>query len=234
MRSSARHHGAGPSSVLVMTRSCCVLLFLLPFCVGLIAGCRTDVADFKGAAFLVPGADIPDALMAKLNKAGWSARAGDRLGLWVSVERQKIVGIDGDRIVFVYPCSTGERGTGNRENSYKTPLGWHFIDERIGHGAPLGAIFKSRVYQKQNWKPGQKTEKDLVLTRIMWLRGLEKGKNVGPGIDSHDRYIYIHGTPAEDKIGTPASHGCVRMKNADVIELFDKTRSGTRVLITDW
>ena len=234
MRLNPGNHGLGATVVSVMPRVPGCILCSILLCVIVMSGCRTDVEELKGSAFLVPGADVPTSIMAKLEKEGWKERAGDRLGLWVSVERQKLVGIEGNRIAFVYPCSTAERGTGSRENSYKTPLGWHFIDERIGHGAPFGAIFKSRVYQKENWKPGQATEKDLVLTRIMWLRGMEKGKNVGEGIDSHDRYIYIHGTPAEDKIGTPASPGCVRLKNADVIELFDKTRSGTRVYITEW
>ncbi|MCB9858390.1 MAG: L,D-transpeptidase [Phycisphaerales bacterium] len=197
-------------------------------------GCRTDVDDLKSANLLIPGTELPSAICERLQKAGWRDRVGDRIGVWVSVEHQKLVGIEGTRIAFVYPCSTAERGTGSRENSYKTPLGWHYIDERIGGGAPEGAVFKSRVYQNEVWKPGDETEKDLVLTRIMWLRGLEEGRNVGPGIDSHDRYIYIHGTPAEDKIGTPASHGCIRLKNRDVIEVFDRTRAGTRVLITKW
>lgn len=190
--------------------------------------------ELKTANLLVPGVDVPPAICEKLEAAKWSKFAGERLAIWVSVERQKLVGIEDNRVAFVYPCSTAERGTGSRENSYKTPLGWHYIDERIGGGAPLGAVFKSRIYQNQVWKPGDATEKDLVLTRIMWLRGMEKGKNAGPGIDSHDRYIYIHGTPAEDKIGTPASHGCIRLKNRDVVEVFDKCKAGTRVLITKW
>lgn len=200
----------------------------------LAAGCRTDVDELKTANLLIPGAELPDPLCQKLQQAGWRKRVGDRLGLWVSVDHQKLVGIEGHRIVFVFPCSTAERGTGSRENSYMTPLGWHYVDERFGDDAPLGAIFKSRIYQNEIWSPGDKTQKDLVLTRIMWLRGMEYGKNAGPGIDSHDRYIYIHGTPAEDKIGTPASHGCIRLKNHDVIEVFNKTKAGTRVLITEW
>ena len=73
-----------------------------------------------------------------------------------------------------------------------------------------------------------------MLTRILWLSGLEPGVNKGPGIDSHARYIYIHATPAEEKLGTPASWGCVRLSNRDVIELFERTPIGTRVLITEW
>lgn len=224
---------SGLSSSIAPVRSAGIKSLVL---IGVIltACCRTDVDDLKTANMLIAGANVPDAICTELEQAGWQKYVGNRLGLWISAERQKLVGIEGNRVVFVYPCSTAERGVGNRENSYKTPLGWHFIDERIGEDAPLGAIFRSRVYQNKRWHPGDATEKDLVLTRIMWLRGLEKGKNVGPGIDSHARYIYIHGTPAEDKIGTPASHGCIRLKNRDVIDVFNRTRSGTRVLITDW
>ncbi|HPF37784.1 MAG TPA: L,D-transpeptidase [Phycisphaerae bacterium] len=190
--------------------------------------------ELRSANLFVPGTELPADISEALAKEGWGQRVGGRLGLWVSVKRQRLVGIEGTRVAFVYPCSTAEKGTGSQANSYKTPLGWHFIDERFGDGAPLGAVFKSRVYQNEVWKPGDATDKDLVLTRILWLRGMEPGKNAGPGIDSHDRYIYIHGTPAEAKIGTPASHGCIRLKNRDVIELFDKTSSGVRVLISDW
>lgn len=198
------------------------------------ASCGSEAGKIKTAEFLGPGAAVPTDIHDRLAREGWSSRVGDNLGVWVSVERQLLVGIRGKRVAFVYPCSTAAKGVGSRENSYQTPLGWHRVDERFGDGMPIGAVFKGREYQDEIWRPGDGTDTDLVLTRIMWLRGLERGKNAGPGIDSHDRYIYIHGTPAEDKIGAPASHGCVRLKNADVIEVFDKTRAGTRVLITKW
>ncbi len=213
-----------------------ILFFTLTMMVIPVAmhGCQTSAGDVEPHHQIAPAATLPQDIETKLCEVGWRERVGDRLGIWVSVERQQLIGIKGRRVKFVYPCSTGEKGTGNQENSYKTPLGWHAIDERIGDGMPKGAVFVSREYQNYNWTPENDTEKDLVLTRIMWLRGLERGINRGPGIDSHDRYIYIHGTPEEDKIGTPASHGCVRLKNDDVIKVFDSTRSGTRVLITEW
>ncbi len=197
-------------------------------------GCQTSAEKVKPHHQLAPDAIVPKDIDNQLCGVGWRERVGDRLGIWVSVKRQMLVGIKGRRVAFVYPCSTGANGTGNRENSFKTPLGWHAIDERIGDNMPKGAVFVSREYQNYNWSPSDGTEKDLVLTRIMWLRRLERGVNRGNGIDSHDRYIYIHGTPEEDKIGTPASHGCVRLKNDDVIDVFEKTKSGTRVLITEW
>lgn len=180
------------------------------------------------------GRPLPEDMALALDASGWVARVGDGLGLWVSVARQELIGIKGDCVKFVYRCSTAARGTGNKENSYQTPLGWHEIAERIGDGLPPGAIFNERKYTGKVWTPDSPTTKDLVLTRILWLSGLEPGVNAGPGIDSHERYIYLHGTPAEEKLGTPASWGCVRLSNRDVIEVFDQCPKGTRVLISEW
>jgi len=181
----------------------------------------------------IAGSPLPDEMAAALDAAGWRERVGGDLGLWVSVARQALMGIEGGCVKFVYPCSTAARGTGNRENSYQTPLGWHEISERIGEGLPRGAIFNERKYTGNVWTPDTPTTNDLVLTRILWLTGLEPGMNAGPGIDSHARYIYIHGTPAEQKLGTPASWGCIRLSNRDVIDVFDQSPIGVRVLITE-
>ena len=170
----------------------------------------------------------------RLKAAGWNEHVGKRLGLWVSVARQQLIGIEKGRIRFGYYCSTAAKGTGNREGSNQTPLGWHEIGERFGDGFPTGAIFKERKHTGKFWKTGESDGDDTILSRIMWLRGLEPGVNAGQGIDSHERYIYIHGTPEESKLGTPASMGCVRLSNKDVIELFDRSATGTPVLITDW
>ncbi|OQY49946.1 MAG: hypothetical protein B6247_22475 [Candidatus Parabeggiatoa sp. nov. 2] len=115
--------------------------------------------------------------------------------------------------VKTYPVSTSKYGIGNRAGSDKTPLGQA--------RRATGRIAEMNV----------KGAGDLVTTRIMWLKGLEPGKNRGRGIDSHKRYIYIHGTAEENKIGQPASHGCVRMYNSDVIDLFDRVPEGTKVYI---
>ncbi|HKQ46546.1 MAG TPA: L,D-transpeptidase [Phycisphaerae bacterium] len=180
------------------------------------------------------GFPLPIDMATALDAAGWPDYAGKSLGLWVSVARQELIGMEDSCVQFVYRCSTAARGTGNKENSYQTPLGWHEIAERIGDGLPRGSIFNERKYTGKVWTPDSPTTKDLVLTRILWLSGLEPGVNKGPGIDSHARYIYIHGTPAEEKLGTPASWGCVRLSNRDVIDLFERVPSGTRVLITEW
>lgn len=180
------------------------------------------------------GAGLPQSDWQRLQEAGWEQRVGSGLGLWVSVSRQKLIGIERGKVRFVYVCSTAAKGTGNRENSYQTPLGWHQVAERFGEGLPWGAIFSERKFTGRIWSPKDNTTKDLVLTRILRLRGLERGVNQGPGIDSYARYIYIHGTPAEDKLGTPASMGCVRLSNEDVIRLYETTPSDTKLLITTW
>ncbi len=199
-----------------------------------VIGCRTESDEAAARASMNADELLSASDERELLAAGWQKHAGDGLGLWVSVARQKLFGIEGGRVRFVYSCSTAARGVGNRENSHRTPLGWHTVDERYGDGLPAGAIFRERKYTKKIWQPHQATAKDMILSRILWLRGLEPGVNLGKGIDSHDRYIYIHGTPAEEKLGTPASMGCIRLSNNNVIELFEMAPSGTRVLITKW
>lgn len=125
-----------------------------------------------------------------------------------------------------YVISTSKFGIGSTENSNKTPLGWHRVNERIGHGKPAGAVFSSRRFTGKvipHTELNNPNSEDMVLTRILWLEGLEPGKNSGNGIDSHSRCIYIHGTNQEQLLGQPASHGCIRMSNEDVIELFEMT-----------
>ena len=130
----------------------------------------------------------------------------------------------------IFEASTSRFGTGNREGSYKTPLGLHRIAEKIGEGAPLWTIFSSRENTGAVWTEGMEGENQ-ILTRILRLQGLEPGVNAGPEIDSYERYIYIHGTNREDLIGTPFSHGCVCMRNEDVAELFDMVDVGMYVYI---
>jgi len=142
---------------------------------------------------------------------------------------------DGDMLIRQYPVSTAVKGAGEQNGSYCTPHGRHRIAEKIGAGAPLNAAFKSRELTGEIWTPELDAEnpgRDWILTRILWLEGLEPGKNKGGTVDTHSRYIYIHGTNEEHKIGTPASHGCIRMRNADVAELFDLVKVGTEVRIS--
>jgi hypothetical protein len=143
---------------------------------------------------------------------------------------------DGAILLRQYPISTAANGAGEANGSYCTPRGRHRVAEKIGAGAPLYAAFRSRVQTGEIWTPDQDadtSERDWILTRILWLEGLEPGKNRGDAVDSHARYIYIHGTSEEHKIGTPASHGCIRMRNADVADLFDRVEVGTAVNISE-
>lgn len=152
-----------------------------------------------------------------------------QLYLW---ERQA----DGDILIRQYPVSCAANGAGSENGSYCTPLGRHRIAEKIGAGMPLCSAFKAREWTGEIWTPELNVEnpgRDWILSRILWLDGMEPGKNKGGTVDTHDRYIYIHGTHEEHKIGTPASHGCIRMKNDDVAELFDLVKVGTEVRISD-
>lgn len=136
----------------------------------------------------------------------------------------------------VYRISTSKYGIGNEANSNKTPLGIHRVEEKFGKGAPVGTIFRARGNTGKTARihtDETDVEEDLITTRILWLKGLEKGINQGKGIDSYERMIYIHGTPEEGLIGRPASHGCVRMKNDEVVELFDRLEKGALVVIVE-
>ncbi len=141
---------------------------------------------------------------------------------------------DGDMLIRQYPVSTAANGAGEARGSYCTPRGRHRIAQKIGAGAPLHAAFRGREPTGEIWSPALEAEnpgRDWILTRILWLEGLEPGRNRGGGVDTLARYIYIHGTNEEHRIGTPASHGCIRMRNADVAELFDLVEVGTEVRI---
>ena len=152
----------------------------------------------------------------------------------VNISSQELFLLYKGNIAQVYSISTSAYGTGSKENSFQTPLGKHKISEKIGQGLPKGAILKARKWTgaiANIIKNPIDTEFDVVTSRILWLEGLEKGKNLGPGVDSKSRYIYIHGTAEEGLIGKPASDGCVRMYNNDVISLFDKVSINTEVWI---
>lgn len=135
-----------------------------------------------------------------------------------------------------WAVSTAAKGAGEREGSGQTPRGLHEIRAKIGAGAPEGAVFVGRRPTGEICTPERASaepDRDWMLSRVLWLRGLEPGKNRRGAVDTMRRTIYIHGTPEEDALGTPASHGCVRMGSADVIELFDLVEPGTRVEIVE-
>lgn len=152
----------------------------------------------------------------------------------VNPEKQELYVVQNNKIIKIYPVSTSKNGVGTQKGSERTPWGTHRIKEKIGDGAPEGAVFVAREQTDRVVdiiKNPIDTSEDVVTTRIMWLQGEEPNINKGEGVDSHARYIYIHGTQEEGLIGSPASHGCIRMKNKDVVELFDSVPSGTLVEI---
>ena len=154
--------------------------------------------------------------------------------LYVDITSQRMVHIKKGTEIKTYSISSSVYGTGSEENSFKTPLGKHEIYKKIGNNLPLNAILKGRVWNgaiATIIKEEIDTDFDHVTSRILWLDGLELGKNKGKGIDSRERYIYIHGTAEEGLIGKPASDGCIRMYNKDVIELFDLVDEKAQVWI---
>ena len=139
------------------------------------------------------------------------------------------------KLVKSYAVSTSRRPPSNVKDSMGTPRGLHEIAERIGEGQPTGVVFKSRVPTGKHYSefPDAGANTNFITTRILWLRGLEPGVNLGGNVDTHARYVYIHGTNHEKRIGERMSAGCVLMRNADIVGLFDQVRAGDQVLITD-
>jgi len=135
-----------------------------------------------------------------------------------------------------YRVSTAANGIGCEKDSGCTPLGEHTIRAKIGAGMPQNTVFVGRRPTGEILSPqlaAQYPQRDWILTRIMWLSGAEVGKNRLGNVDSMQRYIYIHGTPDSEPMGEPRSHGCVRMRNQDIVELFDLVATGTPVLIAE-
>lgn len=135
-----------------------------------------------------------------------------------------------------YSISTAANGLGEQSGSECTPRGQHLIRAKIGAGAPLGAVFVGRRPTGEVWSPALSAEypdRDWILTRILWLSGCEPGRNRLGAVDSMRRYIYIHGTPDTEPMGVPASHGCIRMRNTDIVELFDRVPVGCSVEICE-
>ena len=153
--------------------------------------------------------------------------------LFVSIAEEKLYLFDGTSLTKVYEVSTSRNPPSCVANSNGTPTGLHKIDGKIGANVPLFTVFRGRVpCGLVSEQTPQEQEKNLITTRIMRLRGLEEGKNSGGDVDTYNRYVYIHGTNQEDKIGTPNSHGCVLLRNNEIVELFDIVNDGTIVLIS--
>ena len=154
--------------------------------------------------------------------------------IYVDISSQTLSYIVKGTVSKKYNISSSYYGTGSEANSLKTPLGKHEIYKKIGNELPINAILKGRVWNgaiADIIEGPIDTDYDHVTSRILWLDGLEEGKNKGNGVDSRNRYIYIHGTAEEGLIGRPASDGCIRMYNNEVIELFELVSEKTQVWI---
>lgn len=152
----------------------------------------------------------------------------------VSVAEQRVYLIDRMRLQASYMVSTSKYGTGTRHGSQRTPTGAHYVACKIGEDAPLLTVFVGRRATRGKAvvdPPEAIGGRDVISSRILWLAGLEYGRNAGWQCDSMQRHIYIHGTDDEKRVGRPSSHGCIRMKNNDVCELFDVLHEGSLVYI---
>jgi lipoprotein-anchoring transpeptidase ErfK/SrfK len=152
----------------------------------------------------------------------------------ISIARQRLSLIEHDRPLKTYPVSTAKNGPGEQRGSECTPRGWHRIRAKIGRGQPIHTVFKGRrptgeIYSEELGR--LYPDRDWILSRILWLGGLEPGKNRYGNVDTAWRYIYIHGCPDELMQGRPESHGCIRMLSADLLELFESIETGTKVYI---
>lgn len=155
---------------------------------------------------------------------------------WLEIDTtcQRLSIWKGGELAAVYPVSTGLAGTGQYEGSGQTPLGWHYVRAAIGDGEPVGSVFRGRRPTGECFSAelaAAYPQRDWILTRILWLCGLEPGHNRGGDVDSQRRYIYLHGTPPDQPIGEPASHGCIRLRDEDLLAVFAVARPGTPVWI---
>ena len=151
----------------------------------------------------------------------------------VDITKQTLALIENDSSTL-YSISTAKNGPGQLSGSGCTPLGHHVIRAKIGQGSPIGSVFVGRRETGEIYSPAlarRFPQRDWILTRILWLSGLQIGYNRLSNVDSMRRYIYIHGTPDTEAMGTPCSHGCIRMRNNELIEFFSRVAVGTRVLV---
>lgn len=155
----------------------------------------------------------------------------------ISVARQLMTVLDdAGAIICEYPVSTAKAGVGEVSGSYQTPRGRHLIRAKIGAGAAENAVFVRRRATGEIWTPALAEEfpgRDWILTRILWLSGCEPGRNRLGCVDTMRRYVYIHGSPDSAEMGVPGSHGCIRMRNADIVELFERVPCYSAVEITE-
>jgi lipoprotein-anchoring transpeptidase ErfK/SrfK len=157
--------------------------------------------------------------------------------LLISVARQHLLLVDdASGVLREYPVSTAKAGVGEESGSFRTPRGRHLIRAKIGGGQPVNTVFVRRRPTGEIWTPElaeQHPGRDWILTRILWLSGCEPGRNRLGCVDTMRRYVYIHGSPEPEQMGRPGSHGCIRMRNADIVELFDRVPCYTAVDISE-
>ncbi len=154
--------------------------------------------------------------------------------IYVDIKAQMLSLFNNKALVASYSISTAKNGFGEEKNSEKTPRGWHCVEKKIGQDAAPNTVFVGRVPTGEIYSAefaATQPQRDWILTRILWLAGLEEGKNKGGNVDTFERYIYIHGCPDEASFEKPSSHGCIRMHNADVISLFDRVEEKIPVYI---
>ncbi|SNS15586.1 L,D-transpeptidase catalytic domain [Noviherbaspirillum humi] len=152
--------------------------------------------------------------------------------LIISIPEQRLSLVEDDGTIRRYPVSTALRGAGERRGSHCTPRGRHVVRARIGAGLPANTVFVGRrptgeIHSEE--LAARHPGRDWILSRILWLSGCEPGRNRLGEVDTMRRYIYIHGCPDSEPMGVPLSHGCVRMRNADIIDLFDRVPAGCAV-----
>lgn len=156
------------------------------------------------------------------------------MSLKIDINKQQLSLFDKDKLSREYSISTATNGVGEMFGSFQTPRGWHVIRAKIGEGQPDNTVFVKRRPTGEIYTPELRLanpERDWILTRIFWLSGLEIGKNRLGRVDTMRRYVYIHGTPDEVPMGIPGSKGCVRMRNKDIVELFNLIPVGTKLFI---
>ncbi len=174
--------------------------------------------------------------MERVNKtcAQLGIKPGERL-LAVRISTATLQFFRKGALVKSYVVSTSARPPSNVKGSLGTPRGLHEVAERIGAGQPPGTVFKSRIPTGHHFSemPDAIANTNLITSRILWLRGLETGVNRGGDVDTYNRYVYIHGTNQEARIGEPLSAGCVLMRNLDIVELYEEVRNGDLVWIED-
>jgi L,D-transpeptidase catalytic domain len=153
--------------------------------------------------------------------------------LYVSVQSQRMYHVRGRTMLKEYVISTSAKGLGEQQDSYRTPTGLHYVRERIGTALLPWSILRERVCTGYVFDSTSAPNGDVITSRILWLSGMEAGVNEGGRVDSYARNIYIHGTADEASLGSPSSHGCIRMRNQDVINLFNAIPVGALVVIYD-